>query len=881
MKNLVQLRLLIIIVIVALNVSCITAIEPLNDTAFDMLKSKIVNYPIRYVLIADPHTKNGTYNDFFIPTLNEIAEADPDFVICLGDLTNHGYSGEITEFYSIVKDWMEQTSIPFFSLPGNHDFYSGAQGYTGYNNYIGEQTYYFDYGNIRFILFNNVRQNYNDPPDDYKISDTDFALIDGLIKNYRGNVFTFCHIPFSRESYASCGAYFSGSCDEEIVACDGCTDLTKAEPLFLEFHNNIHKKYGVRANFSGHLHMYYYDHLDAFEYFVISTAGNDFWERTYDYSYPYTRILDNMWLTIIVDEHDNVKTEMHVLNKSRTENLAGGVTAADYDVFIQPAFYSDNILEKSDLNYRQGQLFYARDDGYVCATYKLDGNLWNTGKLCTTAPKMKSTTGNSVGIDVVPGCSDIYYVASNQRIYKIYHNGSSWSWSYTNPSAYARLNSEIHYGNEQIFYIDINNRLHALYQVNGQWVYDWLNGSAPVVTPGSGFALIPEENNKIFYVARINNNNKIYQIYWNGSGWTYEPTSSSTNIRSDTELHYGNDQLFYVDNYGRLCALYKSGSSWLYGYLNYSAPKVKTGTGFDLVPEQNNTLYYVGADDNIYKIYWAWNPNGWTFEKINNSFPEITKGKANHDLIFSEDQIFYVSNNDAKVHRLNNNNTIPFSVTGSNVGEQNNWNVSGTDGADVAYKLYLPATTTLTATLCDPYTNFDTKLEVFNLDGTSTFLYNDDYSCSYNNTASTLSNKTLSAGCYYLVVDGYNGKTGNYHLSVTKNISKSTSQGNNSSNSNTRYKYEINELSNRFPPNQDIAQIYPNPFTSKLNIKLSEPQYYVLKILNVQGKLIKLIKGTGNNIELELTDIQSGFYIIEINLKDCNKFFKVQKLNHL
>ncbi len=72
---------------------------------------------------------------------------------------------------------------------------------------------------------------------------------------------------------------------------------------------------------------------------------------------------------------------------------------------------------------------------------------------------------------------------------------------------------------------------------------------------------------------------------------------------------------------------------------------------------------------------------------------------------------------------------------------------------------------------CDPYTNYDSKLELFDYIG-ATGVYNDDAPCASNPNnpwTSTVNNISLVPGIYYLAVDGYNGATGNYKLSVVKN----------------------------------------------------------------------------------------------------------------
>lgn len=121
-------------------------------------------------------------------------------------------------------------------------------------------------------------------------------------------------------------------------------------------------------------------------------------------------------------------------------------------------------------------------------------------------------------------------------------------------------------------------------------------------------------------------------------------------------------------------------------------------------------------------------------------------------------------------HGLYSNNyisQIPFTINSSNVGCTNEWDVQGTDGADVAFFIQLNEATRVDISLALGNTNYDTKLEIFRANRTSTGFYSDD--CSINNYsfASVLSNLDLLSGGYYIVVDGYNGAQGNFTLQVT------------------------------------------------------------------------------------------------------------------
>ncbi len=114
--------------------------------------------------------------------------------------------------------------------------------------------------------------------------------------------------------------------------------------------------------------------------------------------------------------------------------------------------------------------------------------------------------------------------------------------------------------------------------------------------------------------------------------------------------------------------------------------------------------------------------------------------------------------------------SLPYTHNGSNVGKINDWRLQGWggDGADVAYYINLATSSTLDVTLCNANTDYDTKLEIFNANGTSTGWYNDDDDdCDEDDLFSSLWGSSLSAGKYYIVVDGYAGETGNYTINVS------------------------------------------------------------------------------------------------------------------
>ena len=96
-------------------------------------------------------------------------------------------------------------------------------------------------------------------------------------------------------------------------------------------------------------------------------------------------------------------------------------------------------------------------------------------------------------------------------------------------------------------------------------------------------------------------------------------------------------------------------------------------------------------------------------------------------------------------------------------------------GADYAYQITLPTQKNLYVDTCDPITDFDTILSIKDEcgnevsltefdDGTEDFCPEASVDPPY--FASIIDSITLSAGTYYIVVDGWEGATGNYKIAI-------------------------------------------------------------------------------------------------------------------
>ncbi len=294
--------ILLILIILIINPRKSDAI-PSNLKADDLLSQTQVSYPFSFVVMGDCQPYNGILiNEIFLEILSQIAEltVPPTFAIICGDLTESGSEEGYIAYTEYISDWMENSGIPLYSLPGNHEFYNG-DAFENYMLYIDpEFDYYFDYGNSRFIAINNVQH-----PDSmyYHINETQLDSVGVWLSTAPENKFAFNHVSIIRDHH---GGGF-GNMGYEA------------------FHDSL-CFYEAVADFNGHHHDYYRHNLDGIYYLTTAGAGG----TTGGFFYPPLSYDDHHWLLVTVDELNNISLEMYFYEGGHN------ATASLYDFQIQP-----------------------------------------------------------------------------------------------------------------------------------------------------------------------------------------------------------------------------------------------------------------------------------------------------------------------------------------------------------------------------------------------------------------------------------------------------------------------------------------------------------------------------------------------------------------
>lgn len=137
--------------------------------------------PFEIALVSDNHL----YYDELEEALEHINQhTNAAFLIHGGDMTDGGLIKE----YDIFQDLMEQSSMPYFTVIGNHDLL--ANGRSIYADMFGAENYSFVYNNCKFIFFNNVVWELNFAEPDFRWLRSELLNSDAFT-----HVFVIAHIP--------------------------------------------------------------------------------------------------------------------------------------------------------------------------------------------------------------------------------------------------------------------------------------------------------------------------------------------------------------------------------------------------------------------------------------------------------------------------------------------------------------------------------------------------------------------------------------------------------------------------------------------------------------------------------------------------------------
>jgi hypothetical protein len=251
----------------------------------------------------------------------------------------------------------------------------------------------------------------------------------------------------------------------------------------------------------------------------------------------------------------------------------------------------------------------------------------------------------------------VYYVDNSaQHVHQLYFNGSNWSdadltASTGGPQAYAYGVSGFAIGNLQyVFYVSVDNHVHELNYNNANWSDTDLTGVVGGNTASAGplvaFATKPNNQFHVYY-QDLNTLNE-YQLYFNGTSWSYQDLTSiigGAYCYADwiTGFAIGNQQHLFCAGYQsnssnlNLLHIYYNNSTWVYEDVTTAGLPMYLGAGIAAfkVPNANQLeLWSVTSNTHFDRFYHVVKPSQWVFNDLTNEIGAPTDSQFGQIVAF-------------------------------------------------------------------------------------------------------------------------------------------------------------------------------------------------------------------------------------------------------
>lgn len=235
----------------------------------------------------------------------------------------------------------------------------------------------------------------------------------------------------------------------------------------------------------------------------------------------------------------------------------------------------------------------------------------------------------------------VYYVdANSQHVHQLYYNNTSWSdadlTAFTggptaNPygiAGFAITNLQ------HVFYVGSDNHVHQLYYNNSNWSDQDITVLAGANLAGFGniVAFATKPNNQFHVYYQDQNTLHEYQLYFNGTSWSYQDLTAITGAYCYTSwttgFAVGNLQHIFCPGYGNfsnnldMLHIFYNNFTWVYEDVTFQAGgsdtpmNLGTGVAAFKVPGANQIEVYAFTDDTHLNRYYhvprQWIDRDWT-----------------------------------------------------------------------------------------------------------------------------------------------------------------------------------------------------------------------------------------------------------------------------
>lgn len=251
----------------------------------------------------------------------------------------------------------------------------------------------------------------------------------------------------------------------------------------------------------------------------------------------------------------------------------------------------------------------------------------------------------------------VYYVdVTSSHVHQLYYNGTTWSdadlTAFTGgPQAYAYGVSGFAIGNLQyVFYVGFDNHVHELNYNNSDWTDQDLTSlvGGNTATPAPLVAFLTKPNNQFHVYYQDLNTLDEYQLYFNGTSWSYQDLTSIVGgayCYGDwiTGFSVGNVQHLFCAGYQpnssnlNLLHLYYNNSTWVYEDVVTAGEQMYLGAGISAfkVPGVNQLeVFSVTADSHVDRFTRVVNPNQWLFNDLSNEIGAPADGQFGQSVAF-------------------------------------------------------------------------------------------------------------------------------------------------------------------------------------------------------------------------------------------------------
>ena len=205
----------------------------------------------------------GMYRDL----IERVNSMQPEFVIHLGDITHPGpVSPEYGEAARAFHKASEVFSMPYYLVPGNHDIGEKihpalpgidekisitTHAVSQFEKYFGRQYYSFNHGGCLFVIFNTMLLNSGLPEEQEQ-----WGWLEQIFADNAGSrIFLFAHYPL----------YLSSR--DEPAHYDNIDEPARSRLI------DLIKPCRVEAYYAGHVHNFFYNHLNGMHQFVLPSTS--------------------------------------------------------------------------------------------------------------------------------------------------------------------------------------------------------------------------------------------------------------------------------------------------------------------------------------------------------------------------------------------------------------------------------------------------------------------------------------------------------------------------------------------------------------------------------------------------------------------------------